>query len=167
VLPEVAEFRRLHASAGPRGRLSPAETKRYEEVSASLLARVLAAQHARVEPGRAPRASLRAQRALRVELTWGATVHRAVTMDVGTGGFAALLSATPPRNTAVLTKLYLSQSETLLLVARVAGARERRGTARVSFAFVDVDCDEAIRLRRCLLDDALAGIASASSRGVA
>ena len=54
-------------------------------------------QNAALPARHRPRAGVRIRRALRAELAWGGGEHRVLTVDVGPGGFAALLGATPPR----------------------------------------------------------------------
>lgn len=162
---DIAEYRKLHAAV--RTGLQPRDAARYAALSDRLLGVVLVAQNEALVAGHRPRTGIRSRRALRVDLTWDREVHRAITVDVGNGGFGALLAVTPPRNTAVLAKLHLSHRESVALVARVVGSRERRGTARVSFAVMNVGEDERIRLERVLLDDALAEVRFSTARSAA
>jgi hypothetical protein len=167
---DIAEFRELHAAARSAAGLEPHDAARYAALSDRLLGMALVAQNeAALGAGHRPRAGIRSRRALRVDLTWEREVHRAITVDVGTRGFGALLGATPPRNTAVLAKLHLSHRESITLVARVVGSRERRGTARVAFAVTDMGDEDRVRLERLILDDALAEArfsATAASRSI-
>jgi hypothetical protein len=158
---DLTELRRLHAATKEWARLTPDEAARYASLSARLLQAVAVGQNAAIPARHRPREGVRIRRALRAELSWGCGEHRVLTMDVGPGGFAALLGATPPRNAIVRVRLFVSFGDPLELSARVVGARERRGCARVSFAFGEPAAADRVRLDRCLLDDALTELAFA------
>ena len=161
---EIAEFRALHAAVAKRSWLSPSDAERYEVLADRLWDRVLAVRKGAItKKYDRSRQGIRSRRAVRVDLTWTAAVHRAITVDIGTGGFAALVAAAPPRSTAVLAKLHLDGGE-ITVMARVAAARERGGTARVSFAFTDVPTAERLRLQRFILNDALADVSLDASQ---
>ena len=120
---------------------------------------LLAAQNGQLDPRQRPRRGIRSRRALPVEVTWGGTARRGVTLDVGEGGFAALLAEAPPRDGRPAVTLFLSRREQVSCVARVTAARERRGSARVSFAFEEMAPSDVTRLRAALVDHAVAELA--------
>lgn len=84
----IATFRSLHEKAR-RGLLTDAETTTYREAREELLAMLLAAQRLTLRPGETVREAPRAVRALPLEIHSTADT---VTLDISTGGFAALLS---------------------------------------------------------------------------
>src|SRR6266852_182725 len=91
----VVAFRALHDDAR-KGRLDSRGMARYEQERESLAKALLVAQRLLVKPGQTARQSLREARALPVELVLGARQEAVTTLDLGLGGFAALL-AKPPR----------------------------------------------------------------------
>jgi hypothetical protein len=156
---DAQDLRRLHAEARA-STLPPEDAARYSALVARLLERAVAAQNASLRLRERPRKVVRIRRALQVEVSWGAEVHRVLTLDVGTGGFSALLPLTPPREGTVAVRLQLARGEHLMLIARVADVRERRGTSRVSFAFENLGEAGVQRLERCLVHDLVCQLAS-------
>lgn len=158
---EIDELRELHANAW----LDEAEAERYAILRARLLDAAAAAQsEAAAGPRRTPRASVRARRALAVDIGWGEQRQRGLTLDLGGGGFAALLAAAPPEGERVVARLQLSRREEVVLAARVVARRERRGTCRVSFAFEDAGPGERAAVERHLVDGALLEVTLAAAR---
>ena len=91
----VVEFRALHEEART-GKLDRQRREKYDQESESLVRALLVAQRLSVKPGQTARQSLRVARELPVELTLGGQAQKVKTIDLGLGGFAAMLGK-PPR----------------------------------------------------------------------
>jgi hypothetical protein len=148
-LDELIRLRELEA----RGALPAEEGTRLAALVGALLDAGAAAQ--RTRPG-SSRRGMRGRRAVPVSVGWSQQEHRGITLDVGTGGFAALLGVAPPTDSAVVVALDLGRAGRVVALARAVDARVRHGTARVSFAFFEMEPRDEATLRAFLVDDAIA-----------
>lgn len=147
-------LRTLHERARAAA-LSPDDLAVYAGELDRFLRGVVAEQNGRIRKGQTPRRLARVARCLQVELTWGAETHRALTFDLGAGGFCAVLPSPPPLDGIVLAKLCLSRCKQVSASVRVAGLRTRRGSARVSFAFEGMADAERQQLEAYVADELL------------
>jgi hypothetical protein len=160
---EIEEVRALR-ELGRRAALRPEQAQRYAELVARVLAAATAEQNAATAPHLRRRAVLRSRRAVDLRVTWSGREHRGMTLDLGLGGCAGLLGATPPAGEPTTVALDLQRCGRIEAAARVTDSRERRGTARVSFAFDGLLASQREALAEYLLDDALAELRLAGAR---
>jgi hypothetical protein len=159
--PELDELRALHASARFH---DAADAERYAALRARLLAAAAAAQNEAAGPRQCPRSSMRGRRALPVQIAWEANQQRGMTVDLGSGGFAALFATAPAVGAKVVARLQLSRRDEVVVTARVASRRDRRGTCRASFAFEGASAEEQAAIERHLVDGALLEVTLAAAR---
>jgi PilZ domain len=148
------EFRRLHEKARQRG-LTPGESADYFAAREAVLSAVTAAQNAELRLELRTRRVMRVGRALQVDVEAPGWSESAVTLDIGAGGFAALLGTPPPPDQPIRASVRLGTERRVIATARVVDVRRRRGSARVSFAFLDLDAAARSELEGYLLDDVL------------
>ncbi len=115
-----------------------------------------------LRPGQTPRAASRFSVAVQVGLTWTGGNARAFTLDLGAGGFSALLASQPPASGEIVTTLRLRHGDVVTALVGVAGVRRRSGSLRVSFVFQRLSDGDRKRLERYLGDQA-GGILGARS----
>lgn len=146
----IATFRSLHEKAR-RGLLTNAETTTYREAREELLAMLLAAQRLTLRPGETVREAPRAVRALPLEIH---STTDTVTLDISTGGFAALLSRPFRVGEQIEFSLWLS-SGPLQGRARVASVFDQGGSFRISFRLENVSQADTERMEFEVLDAAM------------
>jgi hypothetical protein len=154
----MVAFRALHEQAR-KGKLEPQAMARYEQDREVLAKALLIAQRLSVKPGKTARQTLRVSLALPVELELGAHREQATTLDLGLGGFAALMA----KPLGVLERLGF-----ILTLRRAGGSVsgrvrvvsvQRKGRPyRVAFAFEDLSPADVRRLSFEVFDAALATI---------
>jgi hypothetical protein len=154
----LLEFRQLHERAR-RGQLSERELQLYRNGRDELARALLAAQKLTLGPGQVARQALRVARALQVDLDLVTTRARAVTLDVSTGGFAALLEKAPPLGDEVSYQLRIPASEPVAGKARVADVKPQTGNVRVAFQFLNQSPEDRELLEMFVFDSVLAAIA--------
>lgn len=154
----VVAFRVLHEDAR-KGKLDKGEMARYEQQRESLAKALLVAQRLLVKPGQTARQSLREALALPVELVLGARREAVTTLDLGLGGFAALL-AKPPRvlERVEFTLTLLTGGGTVGGRARVVNVQRKGKPYRVAFAFEDLSAEDTWRVSFEVFDAALASM---------
>ncbi len=155
----LAEFRELHEKAH-RGQLSARERVVYRAGRDELARALLAAQRLTLKPGETPRQALRVARALQVDLDLATSQVRAMTIDLSTGGFGALLAKPLPLGEVVKYSLRLPGSEQLTGEARVVEVRPQPGNVRISFALKDLSEADRERLELLIFDTVLGQITS-------
>ncbi len=152
-------FRALHERAKAGG--LPAEDAEAYRAGCDELARaLLAARGLAVRPGEAPRHTLRVARALQVDLesaTWRA---RALTAELGVGGFSALLEKAPPASEELRCTMRIPGAPPLRAPIATAEVKQQPGSVRVSFAFGKLGDAERATLETLVIDTALAQIAA-------
>ncbi len=156
----VLRLRALHDKA-KRGTLSAAERVEYDEQRRELERLMLVAQNI-TQSGPALRGALRVAQLVKVEIDIGGpSPERTATIDLATGGFAALLTAGQPVGKKVAFTLMLTSfagggTQPMKGTARVASSRPQGATFRVSFSFESVDPKDAAHLEMVILEYVLA-----------
>jgi len=133
-------FRELHAKI-VQGRASEVDAARYRGAQQQLLASLAARDSRALPPGQRERLLVRVANALPVELVASAGGLRSValTLNVSSGGFAALITPLPKSGDLYAVALRLpGRGGEVRATAEVVGARVRNRTARVSFRFLDL-----------------------------
>jgi hypothetical protein len=155
----LAEFRQCHASARD-GQLEPEECHWYETARRELARLLLNAQQISREFGHTARQAIRIAWALQVELTLDDQAVRAVTLDISTGGFSALLGSAPAEGDAIDFSLRLPRTQPIAGTARVVAAVEKTSHVRVSFAFAAIAAHDREKLEMFLFDKVLSHLAA-------
>jgi hypothetical protein len=147
-------FRELHDQAR-RNALSGRELTGYHAARDELARALLAAQHVALQPKQRPRRALRVSRALQADLDFHDGRARAMTLEVGAGGFAALLARPPRVDDELKASLRLPGGEPLRADARCVDVKVQPGNARACFHFVALGEDDAERLEMFVFDAVL------------
>jgi PilZ domain len=134
----INRFRELHDKA-KAGSLQPALRTEYEQ-SRRELGRLMVVAQQMSHGGKTLRAALRIAQLIKVELGLGGPApEKTSTMDLASGGFAALLPAGQPIGKVVTFTLQVpafpSGTQPLHGAAKVASSRPQGGLHRVSFSF--------------------------------
>ena len=135
----ISRFRQLHDKA-KSGALAPQDRGEYEQ-SRRELGRLLLVAQQMSHTGKTLRGALRIAQLIKVEIDLGGSApERTSTMDLASGGFAALMSSSQPvgRNVAFTLHLpALSGGGTTSVkgTGKVASTRPQGGLHRVSFTF--------------------------------
>jgi PilZ domain-containing protein len=150
----LKEFRELHGQA-KRKELARPDLAGYHAARDELARALLAAQHVALQPGQKPRRVLRVSRALQADLEFVDGSVRAMTLEVGAGGFAALLAKPPRANEELKVSLRVPGGEPLRADARVVDVKAQPGNARACFQFVGLGEDDVERLEMFAFDAVL------------
>ncbi len=135
----IARFRELHEKA-KAGSL-PANSRGEYEQSRRELGRLLLVAQQMNHSGKTLRAALRIAQLIKAELDLGgSSPERTSTMDLASGGFAALLPAGQPVGRIVGFTLHVPAfagggTQPIVGKAKVASSRSQGGLHRVSFSF--------------------------------
>jgi hypothetical protein len=147
----LEEFRGLHRGA-KAGTLGLPDKATYHAVRDELARLLLSAQHIALLAGQRPRRSLRGARSLLVELDFSDGAVRAMTLQLSSGGFAALLASAPKVGEEVRASLRLPGGRALQGRARVVAVKEHLGNTSTSFQFVGLGEAEAEYLEMLVFD---------------
>jgi hypothetical protein len=150
----IVQFRALHEK-DKRGALSAEERPIYAAAREELARALLAAQRVQTMPGQSFRQALRVSRALQATLEVGGETLRAMTVDVSSGGFGALLAVAPPAGEKVRFTLRLPGADPLAGTVRVVGVVPRPGNARVAFSFEGLAEADRARVETLVFDTVL------------
>ncbi len=148
----LVHFQGLHEKAR-EGTLNKYELADYDRARSELAELIVTAQQLSVVTGSA-RAVLRIACMQRVDVVFVGTTQNASTLDLGEGGFSALLSPSPPIHATVTFRMQLKDGE-VTGTARCVGQQKHGGVMRASFAFVDVPEHERERLAMMIFDHVL------------
>lgn len=135
----IARFRELHEKA-KSGSLGAQDRPEYVQARRELGRLLLIAQQMN-HNGKTLRAALRIAQLIKVELDLGgSTPERTSTMDLASGGFAALLQASQPMGRMAGFTLHVpafagSGTQPIIGKAKVVSTRSQGSLHRVSFAF--------------------------------
>jgi len=161
----LEEFRTLDAAA-EAGLLGFPDLANYHAVRDQWTDLLLSAQTIALLPGKHPRRALRAARSLLAGIEFKDGTVRAMTLQVPSGGFAAMLAKGPQVGEEVEVTLSIPSDQPLHASARVVAVKEHLGNASTSFQFVSVDASEAERME-VFVFDAVAILASRAVQGPA
>ncbi len=134
----ITRFRELHEKA--KGGILPPKLRPEYEQSRRELGRLMLVAQQMNHGGQTLRSALRIAQLIKVELDLGgSSLDKTSTMDLSSGGFAALLPAGQAIGRTVPFTLHLpalsAGSQPLKGVAKVASSRLQGGLHRVSFSF--------------------------------
>ena len=154
----LAEFRKLHAEARA-GKLDAKALVRYSQDREVLMKALLIAQRLAVKPGKMPRQTLRVGAELPVELVIGDRREAVTTLDLGLGGFAAMMPKAPKvldRFSFVMT--LRSSTGAAKGRVRVVNTQRKGKPFRVAFAFDELSPEDIDRIGLEVFDAALSTI---------
>jgi hypothetical protein len=152
----IARFRELHDRA-KAGSL-PAQDRGEYQQSRRELGRILLVAQQMNHNGKTLRAALRIAQLIKAELELGGPVpERTSTMDLASGGFAALLPASQPVGRVVRFTLHVPAftgggTQPITGKAKVASARSQGSLHRVSFSFDALPPDTQELLDMAIID---------------
>ena len=150
----IVRLRELHDRA-KRGALTPNERPEYEQARRELGRLLLVAQHLN-HGGETLRSQFRVARMIKVEIDLGGPApEKTTTIDLASGGFAALLSAGHPVGKNVRFTLQLP-GQSIEGTAKVASSRAQGSLHRVSFAFAELLPAHRDHLEMIIVDEVLA-----------
>lgn len=155
----IRQFRALHAEA-KKGTLTPEELQDYRGACDELARALMSAQKLAPRPGEPPRHSLRVARAVQVELESAVTQAKAMTLELGVGGFSTLLPKAPKVGAEFTCRLKLPGGDPLEASLTVTEVKPQPGSVRVSFSFGKLPDAEKVRLEGLVIDTALSQVAS-------
>lgn len=151
----LGEFRALHESARS-GKLSSTDLARYEQDREVLAKALLIAQRMTLKPGQTARQTLRVVLQLPVALGTGPKREEATTLDLGLGGFAAMMPKPLKVQERIEFVLTLrKRDEQVKGRARVVSVQRKGKPYRVAFAFEEISRADAERLGLEVFDAAL------------
>jgi hypothetical protein len=153
----IARFRELHDEFKGGAFKSPEARAFYESERDDFLRALLQGQQLAVRPGQSPRQLLRVAAAVNVVLQLGPRREEGTTMDIGSGGFAAVLRS--PLAARIVCDFELAlPGEPVRGRARVVAAsvRDAQSNYRTSFAVESLPDDDRSRLDTAVVDIALA-----------
>jgi hypothetical protein len=155
----LGEFRALHESARGGKLSSSKDLARYEQDREVLAKALLIAQRLSLKAGQTARQMLRVVLELPVALGTGPQRQEATTLDLGLGGFAAMLPKAPRVLQSIEFVLTLRKPGELVKGrARVVSLQRKGKPYRVAFAFEEVSRADAERVGLEVFDVALATI---------
>jgi hypothetical protein len=152
----IARFRELHERA-KAGSLPAQDRGEYQQSRRELGRLLLVAQHMN-HNGKTLRAALRIAQLIKAELDLGGPVpERTSTMDLASGGFAALLPASQPVGRVVGFTLHVPAftgggTQSIVGKAKVASTRPQGSLHRVSFSFAALPPDTQELLDMAIID---------------
>jgi hypothetical protein len=154
----LKNFRELHERAR-RTELPERDLKTYHAAREELARALLTAQHVALQPGQKHRRVLRVARALQADLEFSDGTVRTLTLDLSSGGFAALLARPPRVDEEAKVSLRIPGGEPLKGEARVSEVKQQAGSTRVGFEFFGMDERETERLEMFVFDVVLQQLA--------
>jgi hypothetical protein len=151
-------FRSLHEKA-MKGTLSPEDAAAYRTGCDELARALIGAQRLTLRPGEVPRHTLRVARALQVDLETPISHVRAMTIDIGVGGFASILAKAPPAGEEQTCTIRIPGGAPLVTTVLPADVKPQPGSVRVSFTFRRLPEPDRARLEMLVIDTALSQLA--------
>ena len=156
----LARLRELHEKA-KRGALAPAEQPEYESARREIGRLLLIAQQL-ARGGQTLRSRFRVARMIKVEIELAdGAPEKTTTVDLASGGFAALLPRGQPLGKAARFRMHLPSmaggvTQPIEGAAKVVSSRAQGTLYRVSFAFTEVSASHQEQLETLILDEVLA-----------
>jgi hypothetical protein len=132
--------------------LAPSDLATYRLVRGELANLLLSAQRAALPPWHEPRRTQRVAWALQVEIGSCSGTVRAMTLQLSSGGFGALLANAPRIGEDVTVALRIPGGRPLRACARVVAIKERLGNANTSFRFMGLEASDVERLEMFVCD---------------
>ena len=145
----------LHTKVRSKEPVTEAEQAWYRTARSALLATALEVQAISLASSDVRRASIRVPRAAQVLLEARSWHAQSLTVDLGAGGFAALLEAPPPVTEWIRATLVLPGEGPVIATVAVANARTISGLTRVAFRFSEPTAEVVRRVEDYLMDSVL------------
>src|SRR5512145_508462 len=155
----IRQFRALHAEF-KKGTLTPEELTAYRGACDELARALMGAQKLAPKAGEPPRHSLRVARAIQVELESAVTQAKAMTLELGVGGFSTILPKAPKLGDEFQCKLKLPGGDPLETTLTVAEVKPQPGSVRVSFSFPRLSDATKERIEGIVIETALSQVAA-------
>lgn len=152
-------FRALHERAKAGG-LAEADAADYRAGCEELARALLATQKLAPRTGETALQALRVARAVQVDLSTPVWQARATTVELGVGGFSALLAKGPPAGEELRCTMKVPGGAPLEATVTIAETKQQPGTVRAAFAFKRLDEGQRAALASLVIDTALAQIAA-------
>ena len=154
----LGEFRALHESAR-KGKLAPEDLSRYEQDREVLAKALLIAQRLTLKAGQTARQTLRVVLELPVSLGAGRQRIEVTSLDLGLGGFAAMLpKPLKVPETVEFTMTLKRRGGQVKGRARVVSVQRKGKPYRVAFAFEELSETDLLQVGLEVFDVALATI---------
>src|SRR5574341_822630 len=134
----IRQFRALHAEAR-KGTLNTEELQAYRGACDEFARALMGAQKLAPKAGEPPRHALRVAKAVQVDLESAVTMAKAMTLELGVGGFSAILPKAPKIGDEV---------------------KPQPGSVRVSFRFPKLSDATKERIEGIVIDTALSQVAA-------
>lgn len=153
----IARFRDLHAQFKSGALKSPEALKLYETERDAFITATLQAQQLTLRAGQSPRQTIRVNREERLVVVFGPRREGSLTLDIGMGGFAALMG---PFALHIVGDFELGvPPDSIKGRARVVtSAKLPNGSYRTSFQIMSISDADKQRLEMLVIDAALAAI---------
>jgi hypothetical protein len=153
----LLRFRELHDEYKAGVFKSPEALKFYETERDAFLTAMLEAQQLTLKPGQAARATVRVNREERLVIQLGPRREGCLTIDIGMGGFAALVG---PFAAHMYCEFELGTPPDAIKgrARTVMSARQPNGEYRTSFQIMQLTDDDRRRLEILVVDTALASL---------
>ncbi len=148
----LTHFQRLHEKAR-EGTLTNHEVADYDRARSELAELIVSAQQSSAVTGSA-RATLRVACMTKVDVVFIGTTQNASTLDLGEGGFSALLHPSPPVHATISFRLHLKEGD-VTGHAKCVDQQKHGGIMRASFAFTDIPEKERELLAMMVFDHVL------------
>jgi hypothetical protein len=155
----IRQFRALHAEF-KKGTLTPEELTAYRGACDEFARALMGAQKQVAKPGESPRHALRVAKAVQVELESAMTVAKVTTLDLGVGGFSAILAKAPRVGDEFACKLKLPGGDPLETSLTVAEVKPQPGSVRVGFSFYRLSDATKERIEGIVIEAALSQVAA-------
>jgi hypothetical protein len=145
----------LHYQIREREPVSEADQAWYRAGRDALLATAIEVQSVSLTSGTRRRSSIRIARAAQVLLEARGWSVQTLTVDLGGGGFAALLEVPPPVEEWIRATLVLPGDGPVVTTVAVADARNVSGLVRVAFRFSEPSVEVQRRVEDYMMDSVL------------
>jgi hypothetical protein len=154
----LSRFRMLHELA-KSGTINRADRDEYERARVEFATLIVTTQELNVPKG-GERNAFRIAYMIKVEIEYAGLTQSASTLDVGEGGFAALLHPPPPVGAVSNFKLFLPGGDGKGITGKVkcTGHQKQGGVVRAGFAFTEIEPAAKERLAFIVFDQVLAKI---------
>jgi len=145
----------LHVRRREGQALADEDLRWYREARTRLLGAAVEVQARTAAGASRPRHSIRVARPVPVLLETGSWSQHALTIDLGTGGFAVLLDSPPPVDDWIRATLVLGGGAPVTVTVAVADTRTSAGLVRVAFRFAEATEPARARVEDAMLDGIL------------